>query len=216
MTTIQPALNAGITPGTAAGAATAVAPKTPALAADFNMFVKLLITQVQNQDPLSPMDTAQYTQQLVSYSQVEQSISANQKLGAILDRLAGQGLGEAVGLIGHDVHTSGDAVVQNGVANWSLAAGALPGQQWQVLGSGDRVLASGTLAAGDRGITWRAPADAEGRKVTARLLDPASGAVLAAVPAGIVRVTGISREGQALLVQAGEQTIPLDRISRVQ
>ncbi|CAA9508557.1 MAG: Flagellar basal-body rod modification protein FlgD [uncultured Sphingomonas sp.] len=42
---------------------------------DFTMFLKLLTTQMQNQDPLSPMDTSQYTQQLVQYSQVEQSIS---------------------------------------------------------------------------------------------------------------------------------------------
>lgn len=44
------------------------------LATDSTMFLKLLTTQMQNQDPLDPMDTSEYTAQLVQFSQVEQSI----------------------------------------------------------------------------------------------------------------------------------------------
>ncbi|WP_275426750.1 flagellar hook capping FlgD N-terminal domain-containing protein, partial [Enterobacter hormaechei] len=59
---------------------------------DFTMFLKLLTTQMQNQDPLSPMDTTQYTQQLVQYSQVEQSMAQTTTLKSILSALGTQNL----------------------------------------------------------------------------------------------------------------------------
>ena len=50
------------------------------LAEDFDQFLKLLTTQLQYQDPLDPMDSGEFTNQLVSFSQVEQSISTNKNL----------------------------------------------------------------------------------------------------------------------------------------
>ena len=43
-------------------------------------FLKLLVAQLKNQDPLSPMDSNQFTQQLVQFSQVEQQINSNKNL----------------------------------------------------------------------------------------------------------------------------------------
>ena len=53
------------------------------ITADYNTFLNLLTAQIQNQDPLSPMDTTQWTQQLVQYSQVEQSLKTNEYLKTI-------------------------------------------------------------------------------------------------------------------------------------
>ena len=47
---------------------------TTEIASNFTEFLQLLTTQLQNQDPLSPMDTNQFTQQLVEFAQVEQQI----------------------------------------------------------------------------------------------------------------------------------------------
>ena len=47
------------------------------LAGNFNTFLKLLTTQLQNQDPLSPLDTNQFTQQLVEFASVEQQVNMN-------------------------------------------------------------------------------------------------------------------------------------------
>lgn len=74
--------------------------------ADFTMFLKLLTTQMQNQDPLDPMDTAQYTQQLVQYSQVEQSMAQTTTLKSILSSLGTQNLTQASAMIGHMVETN--------------------------------------------------------------------------------------------------------------
>jgi len=57
------------------------------LNADFDLFVNLLTTQMKNQDPLDPVDSAQYTQQLVQYSAVEQAIEQTGTLKDIRDRL---------------------------------------------------------------------------------------------------------------------------------
>lgn len=54
------------------------------LADNFDTFLTLLTKQLQNQDPLSPMDSNQFTQQLVQYSGVEQSIQTNKNLEQML------------------------------------------------------------------------------------------------------------------------------------
>lgn len=94
------------------------------LNADFNMFLKLLTAQMQNQDPLSPMDTSQYTQQLVQYSQVEQSIEQNTTLKSILSSLSGQDLTQASGLIGRQAvfDSSVAGLTADAPATWGYAA----------------------------------------------------------------------------------------------
>ena len=47
---------------------------------DFNSFLTLLTTQLQNQDPLAPMDSTQFTEQLALFTNVEQTIAANRNL----------------------------------------------------------------------------------------------------------------------------------------
>lgn len=55
-----------------------------ALSANFDTFLKILTAQVQNQDPLQPTDSAQFTQQLVQFSSVEQQIKTNTQLTSLL------------------------------------------------------------------------------------------------------------------------------------
>jgi flagellar basal-body rod modification protein FlgD len=91
------------------------------LSGDYTMFLKLLTSQMTNQDPLNPMDTSQYTQQLVQYSQVEQSIQQSGTLKDILARLSSQDMIQASSLIGriatYDSATAG--LPAQGNANWS-------------------------------------------------------------------------------------------------
>jgi flagellar basal-body rod modification protein FlgD len=88
---------------------------------DFNMFLKLLTTQMQNQDPLDPMDTAQYTQQLVQFSQVEQSIQQTGTLKDILAQLTAGSVADAAGFIGKEASfdTNVSGLSDNGPAKWS-------------------------------------------------------------------------------------------------
>ena len=54
------------------------------LGKDLSQFLTLLTTQLQNQDPLSPLDTNAFTQQLIGFSQVEQQINTNTKLDGLV------------------------------------------------------------------------------------------------------------------------------------
>lgn len=52
--------------------------------ADYQTFLKLLVTQMQNQDPTEPMDNTEYMAQLASFSNVEQNVQINNKLDELL------------------------------------------------------------------------------------------------------------------------------------
>ncbi len=52
--------------------------------ADYKTFLKLLVTQMQNQDPTEPMDNTEYMAQLASFSNVEQNVQINNKLDELL------------------------------------------------------------------------------------------------------------------------------------
>ena len=75
--------------------------KTPSTASlDYTAFLRLLIAQMQNQDPTNPMDTAQYMSQFAQLSSVEQAMQTNNKLDSLL---SSQSLSQADGLIGKTV-----------------------------------------------------------------------------------------------------------------
>jgi flagellar basal-body rod modification protein FlgD len=71
-----------------------------AASVDYNAFLRLLIAQLQNQDPLNPADSTEYMAQLAQFSSVEQSIQTNQKLDTLLTSMS---LSQADALIGRNV-----------------------------------------------------------------------------------------------------------------
>jgi flagellar basal-body rod modification protein FlgD len=64
---------------------------------DYDMFLKLLVTEMRNQDPTSPTDTSEYMAQFAQFSTVEQAIQTNSKLDSLL---TSNTLAQADGLIG--------------------------------------------------------------------------------------------------------------------
>ena len=73
------------------------------LAEDFQQFLTLLTTQLQNQDPLSPMDSTEFTNQLVQFAQVEQQINQNQKLDNLVSLQLASISSVALGYVGMDI-----------------------------------------------------------------------------------------------------------------
>jgi hypothetical protein len=97
---------------------------TKQLSGNFNTFLTLLTTQLKNQDPMSPMDSSQFTQQLVQFSQVEQSINTNDNLKTLISLTQGRSASDAVSYLGKTATiTTGDAPLSNGNADWSYALG---------------------------------------------------------------------------------------------
>src|SRR5208282_664684 len=94
------------------------------LSGNLNTFLTLLTTQLQHQDPLSPMDSTQFTQQLVEYSQVEQQIDTNSNLQSLISLQQNGAGAAAVGYLGKDVTvTNGNAALTNGSATWNYTLG---------------------------------------------------------------------------------------------
>lgn len=84
------------------------------LSADMNTFLTLLTTQLKYQDPMDPMDTAEFTNQLVQYSAVEQSIQTNEKLDTLLSMSIANLGAQAVSYIGKTAQVLGDVMPLEG------------------------------------------------------------------------------------------------------
>lgn len=92
------------------------------LSSDLNFFLKLLTTQLQNQDPTEPVDNAQLTQQIAQYSGVEQQVQTNANLEKLLSQQSQSQLSTAVSYIGKEVETAGNSgILDQGQAVFSFS-----------------------------------------------------------------------------------------------
>jgi flagellar basal-body rod modification protein FlgD len=125
---------------------------------NFQTFLTLLTTQLQNQDPLNPMDSDQFTQQLVEFSQVEQQIKTNSQLSTMITNQAGAEAISAQSMVGDTIQYDGSqGVLNNGQVAFSYtlpsnaAATAITIQD----ANGNTVFSSaGQTAAGTYNFTW--------------------------------------------------------------
>src|ERR1700730_11318766 len=106
---------------TAASASTSTTSGTAAsVASNYTTFLKMLTTQLQNQDPLSPVDTNQFTQELVQFSQVEQQLQTNSQLGTLISLQQANQATAALSFVGKTVtFNSQTAQMSNGQASWT-------------------------------------------------------------------------------------------------
>lgn len=88
---------------------------------DFDDFLLLLTTQLQNQDPLSPMDTNEFTNQLVQFSGVEQQIKTNSNLENLLAMQTLNMTALGVSFIGKTVEVTGDTFAMTGAEDTTLS-----------------------------------------------------------------------------------------------
>jgi flagellar basal-body rod modification protein FlgD len=90
------------------------------LAKNFDTFLTLLTTQLKNQDPTSPMDSKEFTTQLVQFSQVEQSINQNKNLEKLISLFGSQQSSNLVSYIGKqiDIDTNKSTLTTSQPAFW--------------------------------------------------------------------------------------------------
>ncbi|MBE0452861.1 flagellar hook capping FlgD N-terminal domain-containing protein [Roseovarius autotrophicus] len=92
-----------IPPSTAIPTASAAPPgpsTASALSSDFETFLRMLTTQMRNQDPLNPIDSADFAVQLATFSSVEQQVLTNDLLAGLAAQMATLGMGQLAGWIG--------------------------------------------------------------------------------------------------------------------
>ena len=99
-----------------------------ALTGNYKTFLNMLMTQLKNQDPTSPMDTNQFTTELVQFSSVEQQINTNSSLTQLIQLTQSGDLLQSSAMVGHTVAAGNtDMPVQNGSGQIQFtAAGAGP------------------------------------------------------------------------------------------
>ena len=214
----------------ALAAATATAQQTASEKADatltesFDTFLTLLTTQLRYQDPLEPMDSAEFTNQLVQFSQVEQSISTN----ANLEKLLGfQGTNQAVaaiGYIGNTVEVLGNAVPlvdSSATVNYLLPENAESAKVLIFNSAGQQVQSiEGPTSTGKQTVTWDGK-DSDG----AQLPDGAYTVVVAARNADndtidattsvTAKVTGTQNDGENVQLILGTVPVNLDKVISV-
>lgn len=139
------------------------------LSETFDTFLLLLTKQLKYQDPLSPMDTNEFTSQLVQYTEVEQSIATNKKLE---DLLALQGTNQAMSamsFLGTTVEVSSNQIdLSGGVANFEYEADtATTGTTISIIdGKGNLVrVLQGDKGAGEHSYSWDGK-DADGKQLS--------------------------------------------------
>ncbi len=149
-------IGAGVTAPTSSAASTAAADQS-ALSGNYTMFLNLLTTQLQNQDPTNPMDASQFTQQLVQYSQVEQQIKTNTTLGSISSSLAVANATQMLSYVGQTVTADGSTTqLQNGSAQWSFSLDRTATATVNVIDSSGNVVytQTGSFPSGISNFTW--------------------------------------------------------------
>jgi flagellar basal-body rod modification protein FlgD len=95
------------------------------IAENFDTFLNILTTQLKNQNPLDPLDTNQFTAQLVQFTGVEQQLKTNEFLESLLQTTQSTGKTDAVSYIGREITAAGTtAELKNGGATWAFNAEA--------------------------------------------------------------------------------------------
>jgi flagellar basal-body rod modification protein FlgD len=124
-------------------------------------FLKLLVAQMNNQDPLSPMDNAQLTSQMAQINTVSGIQELNQALGAISSQFGAMQLLQGTALIGRDVLFAGNQLsIQNGAAKGAVdLSAAVEDLKIQIIDGNGKLLdtlAMGPKPAGRQTFNWNA------------------------------------------------------------
>ena len=210
--------------GVGAGAASGSAISRQSIASNFETFLALLTTQLQNQNPLEPLDTNQFTQQLVSFAGVEQQLRSNESLESLVS-LSKVGYNTtALGFVGMHVTAEGSTTeLRDNLAVWYLSS---PGpaqatisvldQNGSTVFTEQKALDSGTQPYEWNGRTSTGGIAPEGSYKIVITANDASGQPLdiGTSFSGVVDQADVSGEEPLLLV--GATLITMDQIRSVQ
>ncbi len=207
---------------TAAGATAAGGAATTSLSSltnNFNDFLKLLMTQLQNQDPTAPMDTNQFTSQLVQFTSVEQQINTNSSLSTLIQATQGSNLLQSSALVGQTVEVSGDQLsLQSGQATLHFTGTTTQPVSIGVYAASGAKVADATVPqnAGSNSWTWN------GKNANGLALPDGAYKAVAKTADGTAvpfttlgTVTGVQRSGSAMTVQLGGLSVDLNNVQTV-
>ncbi|MGP9810577.1 flagellar hook assembly protein FlgD [Rhodopseudomonas sp. NSM] len=203
---------------------TSTSSSTTGIADNFQTFLTLLTTQLQNQNPLEPLDTNQFTQQLVQFAGVEQQLKTNESLSSLLKMQSTAQTTQAMNFIGANAVVDGSKSHYDGkTAGWSLSTDKPVTAQVSIQSSTGQTVYSGkfTLNAGaNQGFTWDGRGNdgaqwPEGDYTLSVVATDAAGqqATVSTQIQGTIDSVDLTQSPPMLSI--GGQTFSLDQIKRV-
>jgi len=217
---------ASVNPGPQASASNKTSSDTASskLSANFDNFLKLLTTQLSNQDPLSPLDATQFTTQLAQFSGVEQAVNTNKKLDQLIAAQTAGQLNTGVAYLGKLVEGNGGiSTLQNGQAEWGyfLTDEAASTQIGIYNNQGQLVRQiPGATGAGAHQVVWDGK-DNDGNavpdgnyQIQVSALD-STGDPVATTTNFVSAVSGVMMNGGQMLLQTANGPIALDKVISV-
>ena len=212
---------------TAAAAATASSAQTKSdvartsLSSDIESFLQLLTTQLKYQDPLSPMDSSEFTSQLAQFATVEQGINTNSNLESLLSLTRSNQAATALSYIGKTVEAKGNAnMLVDGKTEFKYTIDKQAASSTIVVrNSANQVVYSGTgeTKAGTYSFKWdgknnygtQQPDGPYSISVTTTDSDGKSGTATTFV---VGTIDGADMSGDAVNVMIGSITVPFENI----
>jgi len=205
-------------------ATAATATNRASIANNFDTFLLLLTTQLKNQNPLDPLDTNQFTQQLVQFAGVEQQIRSNENLEALVNLNKASQLSTAMKYVGAPITADGaTSALKSGVATWYVTAPRNAAATINISDSTGNVIftTESTLEAGTSGFTWdgkmsngqTAPEGQYTIKINAKDAS-GQGVTVSTQFSGVVDAVDLS--GSEPLLMVGTALISLDKVKAVQ
>jgi len=218
MTTVSPISTTGTT-----SSAVSTALDNTEIASNFTTFLQLLTTQLKNQNPLDPLDTNQFTQQLVQFAQVEQQMKSNDQLSSLVSLEKSAQASTALAYVGATVVVDGStAALSNGNASWSLNVTKPSTATVTIKDSTGQNVFTGTVGVnpGTQAFTWN------GRGNDGRLWPDGNYTLTATAVDASNQTVAISTEVQAVVdsvdlsqsppvMSINGQNFTLDKIKRV-
>lgn len=143
---------------TTSGTTSQAAQSEAKLKDDLNKFLNLLVTQLKHQDPLDPMDSTEFTSQLVQFASVEQQIHQNANLEKLIGLQQGSQVSSLVNYIGMKVEADGQKVpLEYGSATFTYNFSTNANKSTiNIINSKGLTVATGEgeLTAGKHNYTW--------------------------------------------------------------
>lgn len=214
------------TPGSSDNTTAADAAMKKATGMNKDDFLKLFVTQLQNQDPLNPQDSSQFITQLAQITQVEQAYNTNTNLQSLLNQANNSMTMSSVSMIGKQVEAPGSQVsLQAGspaTVNFALgsAASQVTVNIQDATGATVKTLTAGATGAGEGSISWdgtnsagtKLPSGAYSFSVSAQ---DASGNTVPS--SGLIKgtVTGVDMSGAAPVLSVGNVKLNLTDVISV-
>ena len=129
---------------------------TATIANNFQTFLTLLTTQLQNQNPLDPLDTNQFTAQLVQFASVEQQMKQNEQLTSLINIEKSAQSTQALVYVGNTVAVDGSKAQFDGSAIWNLNAPKDTNATITITNSAGQTVYSGSysLQQGNASFVW--------------------------------------------------------------